>query len=180
MTCIIGLKQDNTVFMGCDSAGVGGLSLRVRADRKVFKKNGFIMGFTSSFRMGELLQYSLVIPVHYTGIDIYEYMVTSFINAVRECLKAGGYAKKEKEEESGGTFLIGYKGRLFKIEDDYQVAESLLPFDACGCGEAYALGAMYSNANLTPHDRITQALTTAQEFSAGVRMPFHVLSQETE
>ena len=38
MTCIIGLKQGSTIFMGCDSAGVGGLGLKVRADRKVFKE----------------------------------------------------------------------------------------------------------------------------------------------
>ncbi|MCK9569524.1 hypothetical protein M0R72_11340 [Candidatus Pacearchaeota archaeon] len=177
MTCIVGLKQGNTVFMGCDSAGVGGLNLRVRADRKVFQKDGFIIGFTSSFRMGELLQHSIRIPVHHLETDIYAYMVTSFIDAVRECLKAGGYAAKDKEVETAGNFLVGYKGRLFNIGGDYQVGEALLPYDACGCGENYALGALYANNHLPPEERITQALMAAQEFSAGVRAPFYVLSE---
>lgn len=176
MTCIVGIKQDGKIYMGADSAGSGGTMLRVRSDRKVFIKEDFIMGFTSSFRMGELLQFSLDIPAHHNGVDVYAFMVTSFVNAVRECLKAGGYARKEKEGEEAGTFLVGYRGRIFKIYDDYQVSEHLFPYDACGCGENYALGVLYANVHLKPEDRIMQALAAAQQFSSGVREPFYLLS----
>lgn len=55
MTCIVGLVENNKVYIGGDSAGVAGLSLMKRADEKVFKKDEFIFGFTSSFRMGQLI-----------------------------------------------------------------------------------------------------------------------------
>ena len=174
MTCIVGLVHENTVLIGGDSAGVAGLSLTIRADEKVFTNGDFIMGFTSSFRMGQLLRYSLKPPVYHPDVDLVNYIVTDFINAVRECLKGGGYAKKDKDEETAGTFLIGFKGKLFKIDSDYQVGIPVLSFDACGCGEDIALGAMYANYTLPPIGRITQALEAAEQFSAGVRRPFIV------
>lgn len=176
MTCIVGLIHQDKVYIGGDSAGVAGTSLIVRADEKVFTNDNFIMGFTGSFRMGQLLRYSLHPPKFHADEDIFKYMVTDFVNAVRECLKNGGFATKDKEEERAGTFLMGFKGRLFKIEADYQVGESGKPFDACGCGDDIALGAMFASGHLPPEERITQALEAAEQFSAGVRRPFIIKS----
>jgi len=176
MTCIVGLVDGGKVYIGGDSAGVGGYSLTVRADRKVFKNGDFIMGFTSSFRMGQLLAHAFTPPARHAGIDVYKFMVTDFVNAVRDCLKAGGYATKHDEVESGGTFLIGYEGRLFNIQDDYQVGENLDGFDACGCGCEIAFGALYANRTAKPRDRVRIALEAAERFSAGVRAPFHIVS----
>jgi len=176
MTCIIGLKYEGEIYIGGDSAGVSGLALTVRADPKVFVKGDFIMGFTSSFRMGELLQFTLEIPKHHREVDTYEYMVTLFVDAVRECLKAGGYAKKDKEAEEAGTFLVGHLGRLFCIHDDYQVSESLYNFESVGCGHDIAKGAMFVSDGVSPKDRIMKALEAAEGFSAGVRRPFIVKS----
>ena len=52
MTCIVGLIDGRRVWMGGDSAGVSGLDITVRADAKVFRNGDFLIGFTSSFRMG--------------------------------------------------------------------------------------------------------------------------------
>jgi ATP-dependent protease HslVU (ClpYQ) peptidase subunit len=129
--------------------------------------------------MGQLLRYSLSVSRRKKGQSIDEFMVTDFIDAVRKCLKDGGYARKKDEEELAGTFLVGYAGRLFKIMGDYQVSEAILPFDACGCGEDYALGAMHAylkllrGADCSPETVLRYGLTAAEEFSAGVRGPFN-------
>src|SRR6266403_6271489 len=99
MTCIVGLVDGKSIVMGGDSAGVGGWDLTVRKDPKVFMNGPCIMGFTSSFRMGQLLQYKLKVPARKDGQDVFEFMATYFIDAVRDCLKLGGYAEKEKERE---------------------------------------------------------------------------------
>src|SRR3546814_9779502 len=78
-----------------------------------------------SFRMGQLLAHSFQPPKWHDDYDVYEYMVRDFVEAVRNCLKSGGFATREKEAEAGGTFLVGFKGRLFEIADDYQVGESV-------------------------------------------------------
>ncbi|SFM09289.1 hypothetical protein [Pelosinus propionicus] len=177
MTCVAAVVYDNVVYMGADSAGVAGTDLTVRADQKVFTNGEFLIGFTSSFRMGQLLRYAFTPPKYYADEkDLYAYMVTDFINAVRTCLKNGGYAQIDKGEEIGGIFLVGVRGRLFQVESDYQVGESAYPYSAVGCGEAYALGALSVTHTIDPEKRIQLALSTAENFSAGVRGPFVVLN----
>lgn len=172
MTCIVGLVEKGTVHIGGDSAGVGGLSLTVRADRKVFRNGDCVMGFTSSFRMGQLLHHAFTPPKRHPDVDVDKFMVTDFINAVRDCLKTGGYAEKHNEAESGGVFLVGFAGRLFRIDSDYQVGESVDGFDAVGCGEDVARGSLFSSRG-KPIDRLRLSLEAAERFSAGVRGPFH-------
>lgn len=173
MTCIVGLTHPGGVVIGGDSAGVAGLDLTVRADRKVFRNGDFLMGFTSSFRMGQLLAYKLVPPTPREGHDTMRYLVTDYIDAVRDCLKAGGFARSDNSVESGGVFLVGYAGRLFQVASDYQVGESAHGYDACGCGESFALGALHANRNNPdPVARVMEALEAAEAFSAGVRRPF--------
>lgn len=177
MTCIAGLVDNGKVYIGGDSAGVDGrLHLTVRADRKVFRNGPFIMGFTSSFRMGQLLAHALEPPRRHPDDDVYAFMVNDFINAVRRCLKDGGYAQREREQEVGGAFLVGYESRLFMVEGDYQVGENLDGIAACGCGDMIALGALAVSKDENPEKRIKDALAAAEKFSGGVRGPFHVES----
>ncbi|MDL2409790.1 hypothetical protein PY650_30060 [Rhizobium calliandrae] len=139
----------------------------------MFRKQDFLFGFTSSFRMGQLLAHSFKPPKRHPETDVYAFMVTEFVNALRQCLKDGGYARRQNDAELGGTFLVGYAGRLFRIDDDYQVGEAIDGFDACGCGQQIALGALFASSSSPPRDRLEMALNAAERFSAGVRGPFH-------
>ena len=175
MTCIVGLVDKGQVFIGGDSAGVstGSLSLVVRNDRKVFRNGDFVMGFTSSFRMGQILAYGFHPPKPRVGTDVMAYMVTDFIDAARARMKDGGFARVSNGSEQGGSFLVGYSGRIFHISDDFQVGESSHGFDACGCGDLIALGSLRSTREWTdPAARVREALECAEAFSAGVRAPF--------
>lgn len=174
MTCIVGFVEGNTIWIGGDSAGVGGLSLTVRADQKVFRNDGMLFGFTTSFRMGQLLRYALKIPDHDPRVDIEQYMATCFIDAVRDCLKTHGCARKESETEHGGTFLVGYKSRLFAIYDDYQIEDSANGYNAVGCGGEIARGALFASSGISGRERAELALRAAEQHSAGVRGPFHI------
>lgn len=172
MTCIVGLIDDKSVWIGGDSAGVAGYLSQPRLDRKVFRNGPFVMGFTSSFRMGQLLRFRLKPPERPTEQDVFEFMATGFVDAVRECLKAGGYASKENEVERGGCFLVAYAGRLFEIDSDYQVGELTDGFAAVGCGAEIALGALHATRGTPAKERVVRALRAAAHFSAGVRPPF--------
>lgn len=179
MTCIVGLVDDGAVYMGADSAGVAGWSLTVRKDAKVFRKGEFLIGGTSSFRMIQLLHYTLALPAFRDEAHtVEEYMATAFVDAVRDCLKAGGHATKSSEQESGGFFLVGVRGRLFRIENDYQVGESLNGYSACGCGEDAAVGALYATPTMKPKKRVELALQAAEHHNAGVRGPFVIEALE--
>ncbi len=173
MTCIVGLVDKGTVYIGGDSAGVAGLSISIRGDEKVFINGSFIMGFTTSFRMGQLLRYKFDPPKQTHSQNDMQYMTTDFIDAVRKCFIDNGFGTAA----SGGTFLVGYNKKLYTIDGDFQVGIPSCNYDTVGCGSDLALGAMHATRNLKikPEDRIKKALEAAVEFNAGVRPPFVIL-----
>lgn len=172
MTCIVGLVDAGKVYIGGDSAGVEGLELTVLANRKVFRNGTMALGFTDSFRLGQLLRFALIVPDHDPRVDVERYMVTTFVDAVRACLKTGGYARRINEEESAGRFLVGYQGRLFLVDADYQVDCPADGFAAIGCGHQIAHGALYATQGRPAEERVRLALEAAERFSVGVRGPF--------
>ena len=176
MTCIVGMidRKSNKVIIGGDSLSSTNFFISSRKDTKVFKKGSFVIGCTSSFRMIQLLRFSLVLP-EINGKDIYEYMCTDFIDAVRECFSKGGFLQKEQTgEEIGGQFLVGYEDRLFIIDNDFQVGETYDEFNSVGCGSDFALGCIYllRDKNIPIENKIRQALEAAEHFSPFVKQPF--------
>jgi hypothetical protein len=188
MTAIAALiDKDGRVWMGGDSVGVemGGGSLEQRLDPKVFVKTQgrkkFLIGFTTSFRMGQLLHYSFEIPPKPRGMDLLEYMSTRFVNAARECLKQGGFSRIDGNSEQGGSFIVGTEGRLFVIESDFQVGEPMASFAAVGGGSDLCKGSLHTTEeygaqlDLNPSHRITMALKAAERFNCGVGGPFKIM-----
>ena len=178
MTCIVGLVHEEKVYIGGDSAGVAGYCLMLRADQKVFTNGPFAMGFTTSFRMGQLLRHAFRPPDHDPREADEKFMAVTFVNEVRKCLKEGGWAAEDNKRESGGTFLVGYSGRLYRVENDYQVGETPHGFDAVGCGAELALGALHvldGTNDLGPRAKLIVALSAACRFSAGVAEPFNIV-----
>lgn len=174
MTCIVGISNGTTVFLGGDSASVGGLDISRTLHPKVFKNGSYVMGYTTSFRMGQLLEFgTLPEPTKQDRNNLYRFMITKFVPAIRKLFKDGGYLKVEDSQEAGGTFLVGIKGELFIIDDDFQVQQKPEHFYACGCGEPIALGAMYASNGKKPLEILQIGLQAAEQYSAGVRSPFH-------
>lgn len=172
MTCIVAIKDKGKVFIGCDSAGTGGVDLQIRKDPKIYINGPFMIGFTSSFRMGQILGHSLRVQDQKKQQTTQEFMRTTFIDAVRHCLSQGGFMQKSNEVETGGTFIVSYKKKIFVIYDDFQVAEMVENFAAIGCGQDIANGSLFSTKGKAPIERIRLALKAAEAFSAGVRGPF--------
>jgi ATP-dependent protease HslVU (ClpYQ) peptidase subunit len=179
MTCIVGITDGLTTWIGGDSAGVAGSLIQVRSDPKVFRNGQFLIGYTTSFRMGQLLQYSFSAPVPDEADvkDMHRFMCTKFVNALRECLKEGGWAEEEKGQECGGTFLVGWEGFLFEVNSDYQVGEHQDGYAAVGSGDRFALGSLHTTRYDTAgiRGRIESALAAAEYFSTGVCGPFTVM-----
>lgn len=178
MTCIVGLVKGDTVWIGGDSAGTSStMHQRVRADKKVFIRGEFIFGFCGSFRMGQLLQYTLKLPKHPKGVSDFKYLVNEFIDAVRECLTVENKKITNKDDRLYPYFLFGYRGLLYGVQGDYQVSKPEEGFDAVGSGADVAIGAMHASVKVRdPKKRITQALQASARNNAAVRPPFHILS----
>lgn len=181
MTCIVGLEFDGRIWMGCDSAAVGPNMIYPTSLSKVFTVGGILIGYTSSFRMGQLLQYKLEVPPHDDGVDDITYLATSFVDAVRDCLQAGGFATRENEAETGGNFLVGYHGRLYEVCSDYQVNSTRRGYMAIGAGEEYALGSLHTtDDHWSPVQRIVFALQAAADWNHYVLPPLSVFTDTGE
>jgi 20S proteasome alpha/beta subunit len=185
MTCIVGLEYKDNIYIGTDSAGTSGYNITIRNDEKVFHVYNFLIGFTGSFRMGQLLRYSLKVKEKTETQTDHEYMCTTFVDSVRECLKKGGYLIKKDEEEVGGLFIVGFNKKLYRIERDFQVGIHKDPYICIGCGEEYALGSLDTQFKLFHYDEIKPtkliktALETATKYSNAVAPPFIIKTQET-
>ena len=104
----------------------------------------------------------------------FEYMVSVFVPAIRTILSDGGFTKIQNSREEGGEFIVAWKRNLFCIEGDFQVCEPVDNYYACGCGDPYAKGSLYTSSGVSKK-RVITALKCAERHSAGVRGPFKVL-----
>jgi len=174
MTCIVGAVEGDTVYIGADSAAVGGSLVRALKRPKVFRNGPFIIGYTSSFRMGQLLEYALEVPGQEEDMPDEEYMVTVFVGAVRECLNEHGFLKIDSGREEIGAFLVGYRDGLYCMAEDLQILQTLDGIAACGSAHQFALAVMYDRRGLAARFRIGRALEAAAYFSTDVVRPFGV------
>lgn len=174
MTCIVGIAQDGKVYIGADSGASAGYDKHITALHKVFRVEKFILGYTTSFRMGQILQHHLTVRPQYGDESDERYMVVAFIEAVRACLKEKGFATVNLNEERGGTFLVGYRGNLYEVNPDFQINHWMDGLGACGSGEEHALAVMKALHDWQPEDRILRALEIASELSVYVAAPFHI------
>ena len=180
MTCIVGIETNNGIVMGGDSAAAYEPQPHLRRDsKKVFERGDVLIGYTSSFRMGQLLQYRLEVPTHAKRYGDLEYLATVFADAVRDCLGVGGFKYVSSEQETGGQFLIGYRSRLYFMDPDFHVNSFRRGYHAVGCGAEYALGSLHNEAELT-RESVVQALDAAATFSSFVCEPFHIVVQKTK
>lgn len=183
MTCIVGVVgKDGSILVGGDSAGVYGIDILVRADKKVFKKGRFIFGFCGSFREMQVINHAFRIPKPPTKPDKdHQYMVAKFVPKMRDALKKAGALKETRGvHEMESKAIVGFRGKLYIIEQDFQVGVCAQSYAAAGCGESYAMGALYAVFNGNPSDNLEDsrmiaegALEAAVEFSGGVRPPFN-------
>lgn len=189
MTCIVGLRTaDGRVIIGGDSCSADTQSNGHRTtsqEPKVFKRDGFIMGYAGSWRFGQILRYVLVVPPH--GDQSHEaYMFRTFMPALRTCLFENGLVKKENNLETcpDGVALFAYGGELWAFYSDFQLHRTIDGMQAVGSGQMTALAALHGTARLadrfnppmTPEERIEVALSIAAGLTPFVSAPWVIES----
>jgi len=181
VTAIVGLEHLGAVYIGGDSAAIetDTMMISVLKDEKVFidDSDRFIMGFSGSYRVGQLLRYSMKIPDPPPG-DRMHYMVNAFIDTFRHMVKSKGVLTSNTgTDQQDAEVIVGLDGLLYVIDSDFQVNRPKLGYFAIGIGGPIAMGAMYATkkSRMKPEKRITLALKAAAEHNASVRPPFHIL-----
>lgn len=182
MTCVVGFVQKAKVWVGADSAGtVPDGSQILITDGKVFQVGDMVIGCAGSFRMAQLLRYSLELPERDQGQPIAEYMAREVAHAIRRCLIRGGHiSRMAEQQEMEGACLLGYEGHLFRLQSDFSMLEAISGFDAVGAGADLAIGALHYAHFTTPRaparKRIESALKASAFANSTVRPPFTIAS----
>jgi hypothetical protein len=177
VTVIAGLVDGDTVVIGGDSAGLAGWSLSLRADTKVFTNGPYVIGFSESFRLGQLMRHAFNAPALPTDVDVDRFMVTTWIDGLRSTLKSSGWARTDEGTEKAGAFLVAAGGRLWEAGDDLQLGVPLDGYAAVGCGANVALGSLHATrrTRMSAESRVRAALEASEHHSGGVRAPFTIL-----
>lgn len=184
MTCIVGFVHEGVVYLAGDRAAAepGDGLYFLTADPKIFTipSHGIGLGYTTSFRMGQLLQHQLRLPelTREAIEDPERWLRTAFVDAVRACWAAGGWIKRKDSQEEGGCFLLGFRGALYQFDNDLQLTRWAHRYAAVGSGAKLALGAIAGfealpmGIFLQPELVCMAALQAAAAHNAFVRPPF--------
>lgn len=181
MTCIVGLKENGVVYIGADSSAYCNGIVTSSKLEKVFKVKDFIIGYTTSFRMGQLLQYYLSeVEDKEEGQGDLEYLVKTVIPFIQKLFKENGFANINENVERGGKFLLAYNNNLYEIEGDYQVNTYHDNYNSVGSGEDFAKSSFYTtrNVKISPETKVYLALESAEHFVSSVCRPFTILSDK--
>jgi ATP-dependent protease HslVU (ClpYQ) peptidase subunit len=178
LTCIVGIKENDKIYIAGDCLGSTRRGDRLRRiDRKVFKNGDIMIGVCGSYRARDLLMYTQFPEI---AEDLDKYMRTHFVETLRKTFAKGGYQEQKSAVETHASdFLVGIKGKIFAVYGDYQVEESRFPFSSVGHGAPVAMGALHTLHNLkcdlTAREKLRMALDAAAEFDTTVSAPYHFI-----
>lgn len=172
MTSIVGISRDGVVYIGGDSCGSDFYSCMQVTSPKVFITGEFLFGCCGSFRMIDLLRYSLQVERQENGQTDDAFIRTVFISSVRKLFKENGFLYEDKRDR-GGNFLLGYRGVLYEVQDDFSVLNPPDWGHAVGSGEQPARGSLFTTRDdWDCHRRLILALEAAEATTPSVRGPF--------
>jgi len=178
MTIIVGFTKNNKVYIGGDKLASDSYFKEEIKSSKVFKNKHLLIGFTTSFRFGDILEYSFEPPSDRKSyMSDKHYIVDSLIPAIRKTLEHNKYCDSDSTSESG-TALIGYNGNLYKLQDDWSIIQNSTNIMAIGSGAEYALGALevLHKTEKSPKKILSKVIKITSKYSPSVSKANTVLS----
>lgn len=184
MTCIVGLvDQDGAVWMGGDSCGSNGYTYNTTQGHKIFARGESVIGCTGSFRLIDLLRYRLDVRAPREADEPDRYIRCDFLEAVKSTFNSHGYLASEDGVWSFcGPFLVGWRGRLWQVQNNFSVISPPPWGDAVGSGCVAASGSLYTTREMfsdRPDLRVRMALEAAEAVVTTVRGPHRIYKLST-
>ena len=132
MTCIIAYKnkKGNVVLAG-DKMGSNGYTHSTIKEPKVFKKGDFMLGYTTSFRMGQILHHLWNPPQRKVDQNHCNYIYTDVIPSFIKIFDDNKFGK----DASYGFFIMIFEGRIYEVQENMSILERERNVVSVGCGE---------------------------------------------
>jgi ATP-dependent protease HslVU (ClpYQ) peptidase subunit len=176
MTCLVGIVQDGKTYIGADGYATSeDCERKPIICRKLFISDKYLVGFAGHIRTGQLLypESGFEFPKDIYQIPNHMYLWLREFEAV---------GKDEAQMAIiQSNFLIATKDKLYEILMDLSISEidPKCGFTAMGSGTPYAMGSLYTTAEIykdNPLTRIEIALNAAAEFVKNVGPPYQIHS----
>lgn len=189
MTCIVGVIDGENVVIGGDSAlSTKSGDLLISSDPKVFRVGEFLVAWSGSPRYRDIVARNFK-PITYNPKR--HGSPTNFVGGVwadglRDVLREHGalHGGNGKPECMDSEMLIGFRGKLYLLDEFFAVHTPKELWYATGSGGQVANGAMYALYLQwvlgEAESRVTTALEAAEKYNTGVRGPFTVLTLTPE
>lgn len=173
MTCIVGLKTSEAIYIGGDGrVSIGYHRILRDGSVKVFERDGIVYGGMGSLRGCQVIQHALATPRYHPDDDPLEFASIKLTRAMRNALQENNAMSQDRDgrEHMGVGFAVAFQDRLLEIDAWGCVLEPVTGELALGCGEEFALGSLEAtrSSDLTPEQRILHAIVAAERHSSGV------------
>ena len=179
MTCIVAFKTKLGTVVAGDLLGSNLYTKHLYSKSKVFSNSGYTMGYTYTFRFGQLMEYKLK-PIYPSpnDTDLTAFLVNNFIPAVLKVMETNKHLDNPGTEASSGTAIVEVKNRIFVLQSDLAILEHD-KFASVGCGKDMAEAIMLFHKpwnKVKTYEDIEKFLTklfkTVSEISCGVSKEF--------
>lgn len=163
MTCIVGLKANNKVYLGGERAASNEDSIFHLTKPKVHKIGPYVIGFAGSME-GQRLAYTFDPPRPHDDENIDEFMHTTFLKYLKDFYDEWWI---ETGKDSELSLIVGIKDKLYEHNSqDMSMNEYSVGYSSIGSGSHFALGYLYGATNLSNPETIVEgAIKAAIKFS---------------
>ena len=170
MSCIVGLVEEQNIWIGVDSrvSETDGL-IRPYPGTKLFKlNNNIIFAFVGNVRFGQLLT-----QIPYENLKNEIELASLMQEYLLDKMPSGD--DLQSEYLAPVNSLVIFKGKLFEILSDFQV-HLIEDFTSLGSGSSFAIASLYTSKNMDigAKERILLALSTAAQYDSSTGPPFIV------
>lgn len=171
MTCIAAIISNDVITIASDMLVTWDYSVNNYTDKIFRKGNGYVVGCSGGVRVSQLMQYEVTFPVIPKNVkDLKEFIVKKVVPNIRKVMRKELAKKNMDESDLNSAFLIGVKGGLFIITEDYCVLE-FDKFAAIGSGAIAALASLSTteevkkdfDVGIPDAQRLAYALNSAHE-----------------
>ena len=167
MTCIVGIVEDNVVYIGGERSLADDHNILSSPMPKIAMRDGWIYGYSGTIGIGQLMD--IINLPRAEGAD-FKTIKTKIVPALSVAID--NYSRDAAEHDT--QWLIGVNGRLYEVSAaDWGVVE--VNYTAIGGGSQYAFGSLYTSIDNTPIHRIEQALYAAITYSPTCQGPIDIL-----
>jgi ATP-dependent protease HslVU (ClpYQ) peptidase subunit len=176
MSVAVGIIERGQVWMGADTAITAGNIQLQASGVKMFRVKDLVIAGVGYLRPIQSIHYGLGVPRHPKGISNEEYVIGHLIPKLADCIEASdGVAEPMDSHAMSCSLLIGYRGNLFHIAEDFACTQPSNPYYAIGSGGSYAMAALALLEGAPPRERMELAMEVTSMFDPWVTAPFDIL-----